>query len=204
MNLMCTGHIYLICRCTFIGKRWVWKRGFICTKMTPLPRFICTKMTPPPNLGHFWVVFEGWSQILFSTKLFRHRFEQSCSAMATQKLEEKVQQQDEVVESSKPRGPILGTYSDRGLKDFLLLINIFHIKQTWLQKPIEGTNLENICPWGVSKYVCSPWQSGLEGSVMGIPRGECHEHFGRGVSCSPIDTFLMPLVRSSGRAATSG
>ena len=39
-----------------------------------------------------------------STKLFRHgfKFEQSCSAaMATQKLEEKVQQHDEVVESSK-------------------------------------------------------------------------------------------------------
>ena len=91
MNLMYTGHIYLICRCTFTGKRWVWKGGFICTKMTP-----------PPNLGHFWVVFEGWSQILFSTKLFRHRFEQSCSAMATQKLKGKVQQHDEVVESSKP------------------------------------------------------------------------------------------------------
>jgi len=36
-----------------------------------------------------------------STKLFRHGFEQSCSAMATQKLEEKVQQHDEVAESSK-------------------------------------------------------------------------------------------------------
>jgi len=55
------------------------------------------KMTPPPNL----VVFEGWSQILPSTKLFRHGFEQSCSAMATQQMEEKVQQHDEVVEWSK-------------------------------------------------------------------------------------------------------
>ena len=36
-----------------------------------------------------------------STKLFRHEFEQSCSAMATQKMEEKVQQHDEIVESSK-------------------------------------------------------------------------------------------------------
>jgi len=35
-----------------------------------------------------------------STKLFRHGFEQSYSAMATQKLEEKVQQHDEV-ESGK-------------------------------------------------------------------------------------------------------
>jgi len=32
--------------------------------------------------------------------LFHHGFEQSCSAMATKKLEEKVQQHDEVVESS--------------------------------------------------------------------------------------------------------
>ena len=39
--------------------------------------------------------------MLPSTKLFRHGFEQSCSAMSTQKLEEKVQQHDEVVESSK-------------------------------------------------------------------------------------------------------
>jgi len=38
---------------------------------------------------------------LTSTKLFRHGFEQSCSTMATQKLEEKVQQHDKVVESSK-------------------------------------------------------------------------------------------------------
>jgi len=58
-------------------------------------------ITPPPNLGHSWVIFEGWSQILPSTKLFRHGLEQSCSAMATQMLEEKVQQHDEVVESSK-------------------------------------------------------------------------------------------------------
>ena len=39
------------------------------------------KMTPPPNLGHSWVIFEGWSQILPSTTLFRHGFEQSCSAI---------------------------------------------------------------------------------------------------------------------------
>jgi len=36
-----------------------------------------------------------------STKLFRHGFDQNCSAMATQKLEQNVQQHDEVVESSK-------------------------------------------------------------------------------------------------------
>jgi len=63
--------------------------------------YLYHKMTPPPNLGHFWVVFERWSQILPSTKLFRHGFEQSCSAIVTQKLEEKVQQHDEVVESGK-------------------------------------------------------------------------------------------------------
>jgi len=58
-------------------------------------------MTPPPNLGHSWVIFEGWSQILPRTKLFCHGFEQSCSAMARQKLKDKVQQHDEVVKSSK-------------------------------------------------------------------------------------------------------
>jgi len=63
--------------------------------------YLYHKMTPPPTVGHSWVVFEGWSQILPSTKLFRHGFEQSCSTMAKQKLEEKVQQHDEVVESSK-------------------------------------------------------------------------------------------------------
>jgi len=63
--------------------------------------YLYHRMTPPSNLGHFWVILEGWSQILPSTKLFRHGFEQSNSAMETQKLEEKVQQYDEVVESSE-------------------------------------------------------------------------------------------------------
>jgi len=57
--------------------------------------------TPPPNFGHFWVVLEGWSQILPSTKLFHHVFEQNCSAMATQNLEEEAQQHNKLVESSK-------------------------------------------------------------------------------------------------------
>jgi len=56
-------------------------------------------MTQPPNLEHFKVILEEWSQILHSTKLFHHEFEQSRSAMAT--LEGKVQQHDEVVESSR-------------------------------------------------------------------------------------------------------
>jgi len=54
-----------------------------------------------PNFGRFWVLCDGWSQIVPSEKLFRHGFEQSCSAMATPKLEEKVQQHDEDAESSK-------------------------------------------------------------------------------------------------------
>jgi len=58
-------------------------------------------MTPPPNFGHFCAILEGWSPILPSTKSFRHGFEQSCSAVATQQLEDKVQQHDEVVGSRK-------------------------------------------------------------------------------------------------------
>jgi len=63
--------------------------------------YLYHKMTPPSNLGCFWVIFEGWSQILPSIKLFCHGFEQSCSAMATKKLEEKVQQHDENAESKQ-------------------------------------------------------------------------------------------------------
>jgi len=61
------------------------------------------KDDPTPQFRSFLVFFEGWSQIWPSTKVFRHGFEQSCSAMGTQKLKEKVQQHDEVVESSKTR-----------------------------------------------------------------------------------------------------
>jgi len=32
--------------------------------------YLYHKMTPPPNFGYFWIIFEGWSQILPSTKLF--------------------------------------------------------------------------------------------------------------------------------------
>jgi len=74
--------------------------------------------------------------------------------MATQKLEEKVQQHDAVVESSK--------------------------SVCMSQSRAHGK--------GVSKHVCSPRQSSLEGSVMGIPIGECHEHFGRGVSCTEMNS----------------
>jgi len=63
--------------------------------------YLYRKMTPPPNFGHFWIIFEGWSQNLPSTKLFRHGFEQSCSTMTTKKLEEKLRQCDEDAESSK-------------------------------------------------------------------------------------------------------
>jgi len=58
-------------------------------------------MTPPPNIGCIWVIFQGWSQILPGTKLFRHEIEQNCSSRATQELEEKVQQHNEDLESSK-------------------------------------------------------------------------------------------------------
>jgi hypothetical protein len=61
-----------------------------------LPR---AQLTPPPNSGCFCVIFVGWSQILHSTKLFRRGFEQSCSAMATKKLEEQIQQQNEDAKS---------------------------------------------------------------------------------------------------------
>ena len=63
--------------------------------------YLYHKTTPPPKLGDFWLIFEGWSQILPSTKMFCHGFEQSCSAMATQKLEEKVLQHDEDADLSK-------------------------------------------------------------------------------------------------------
>ena len=65
------------------------------------PRVGYLYQSPNFKFGRFWVVFEWWSQILPSTKLFRHGFEQSCSAMATQKLEVKVQQHDEDAESGK-------------------------------------------------------------------------------------------------------
>jgi len=31
--------------------------------------YLYHKMTPPPNLGHFWVVFEGLSQIFAINKV---------------------------------------------------------------------------------------------------------------------------------------
>jgi len=35
-------------------------------------------MTPHSNLGHFWIIIEGWSQILLSIKLFLYRFNKSA------------------------------------------------------------------------------------------------------------------------------
>jgi len=66
-------------------------------------------MTLTPNFGDFGIIFEGWSYILPPTKLFCHGIEQSCSAMATQKLEEdedaedveQHDEDDEDAESSK-------------------------------------------------------------------------------------------------------
>jgi len=74
---------------------------FLCNFFHRMAPHFCDHHDSPHNLGHSWVIFEGWSQILHLTKLFRQVFEQSRSAMATQKLEKKVQQHDEVVESSK-------------------------------------------------------------------------------------------------------
>ena len=82
--------------CIFIGKRRFPRGEFICT------------IKWPSNLGSFWVIFEGWSQILPSTKLFRHGFEHSFRCG------------DEKVGGN-------GTATQRGCI----------IKQTWLQEPIS-------------------------------------------------------------------
>ena len=85
-------HMYLsICMYLykFIGKQRVLRRGCICT------------MTPSPKLGDFGSFLRGGPEFCLQQKLFYHGFEQSCSAMVTQKLEEKVQQHDEDAESSK-------------------------------------------------------------------------------------------------------
>jgi len=49
-----------------------------------------------PILIVYRVILEGWSQILAWTKLFRHGFEHSCSAMARPKMGEKAKQHDEI------------------------------------------------------------------------------------------------------------
>ena len=129
------------------------------------------KMTPPPNLGHSWVILEGWSQILPSTKLFRHGFEQSCSAMATQKWGK-------------------GTATRWGCR----------IRQNWLQEPIEGTWQRGFkaCVFTMAKQFRGECHGNpdrgvswtfREGSVMHrnelskCLRGECHQIINRGVSC---------------------
>jgi len=48
-------------------------------------------------LAHFWGVIPNFAL----NKAVPHGFEQSCSAMATQKLEEKAQQHDEDAEFCK-------------------------------------------------------------------------------------------------------
>jgi len=58
-------------------------------------------MTPPPILVVFGSFLRGVPKFGPLTELFNHAFKQSCSAMVTQKLEEKVQQHDEDAESSK-------------------------------------------------------------------------------------------------------
>jgi len=74
---------------------------FIGKRRHPGGGFICTIRWPHPPIG---VVCENcWGVIpnFAFNKAVPHGFEQSCSAMATQKLEEKVQPHDEDAESSK-------------------------------------------------------------------------------------------------------
>ena len=74
----------------FKGKQW-------------LPgEFLCTTRWPPP-LSRFWGVVQNSAL----DKAVHHGFEPRCSSMATQKLEEKVHQNNEDAESSKAdwRGP---------------------------------------------------------------------------------------------------
>jgi len=52
-----------------------------------------------PQFRSFLGLFEWWSQILPSPKLFRNGFEHIYSTMMTHKLQEKVQQHDEDAES---------------------------------------------------------------------------------------------------------
>jgi len=77
--------------CIFIWKRWFPRGGFIWTIGWPNP-------TNWILLGWF---LDGWFRILPSKKLFCHVFEKSCSAMAKEQLEEKVQQLDQDAEESK-------------------------------------------------------------------------------------------------------
>jgi len=70
-------------------------------------------MTHPLNLVIFGPFLRGGPNLCLQQKLFRHGFEHSCSAMATPKFEEKVQQHDVDADC--------------------------RLKQNWLQEPIEGT-----------------------------------------------------------------
>jgi len=74
--------------------------------------YLYYKMTPPSNFGHFWVIFEEWSQILSSTELFRHGFEQSCPVTRRKSWRKR--------------------YSST-LRPWC------RIKQNWLQEPIKGS-----------------------------------------------------------------
>jgi len=77
--------------------------------------YLYHEMNPPPIWGHSLVVFKGWSQILLSTKLFRHGFELFRHGDA------------------KVGGK--GTATRWGCR----------IKQNWLQEPIEGTWQSSKC-----------------------------------------------------------
>jgi len=74
--------------------------------------------------------------------LFRHGFEQSCSAMATQKLEEKVLQHDEDADLSKS--------GCNGLLQPALMCScnglLQAIEGTWHDKAHACTHVSQLCP----------------------------------------------------------
>jgi len=59
------------------------------------------KDDPTPKFWSFLAHFWGMVPIFALTKAVPHGFEQSCSAMSTQRLEEKAQQHDEDAELRK-------------------------------------------------------------------------------------------------------
>jgi len=56
--------------------------------MFPRGGGVVPKDDPPPNFGHFWVVLGGVVPDFALNKAVPYALEQSCSAMATQKMEE--------------------------------------------------------------------------------------------------------------------
>jgi len=74
---------------------------FIGNRRHPGGGVICTIRWPLPPIGVVWGIFWGVIPNFAFNKAVPHGFEQSCSAMVTHKLDEKVQPHDEDAESSK-------------------------------------------------------------------------------------------------------